>query len=226
MTDPTQQKPPVSARLRAVSFRGHKSSGDSGPGRYYPAFIEGGLSRAGMGAQVAQHYLMYEALEQASAVLHERLGTRFHFWLPQLHRLPSLTDDLRFWWGEQWSERIEVTPGIGEYVERIRTVSVDSVPLFVAHQYTRYLADLSGGQAIGRMVTEAYRLGDGPGARFYEFQEIDDAAAFKDHYRGLLDAEGFSEAEVEAIEAEVWEAYRLNNLAFSDLESRFEEYAA
>lgn len=224
-THDPQVETPVSARLRAVSFEGHTPPDDYSPGRYYPAYTTGGLSREGVGAQAAQHYLMYEAIEGAAEHLRDRLGDDFHFWIPQLHRLPSIEDDLRFWWGDGWRDRIAATPGIREYVDRIRAVAFDSVPLYVAHQYTRYLADLSGGQAIGRLVREAYGLGDGPGARFYEFREIEDPIAFKADYRLLLDLEGFSEDDIVRMESEVREAYRLNNLAFADLEARFEEYA-
>lgn len=223
-TDQTTTAPPVSQRLRTVSFEGHTSDPDAGPSRYYEAYTGGTLNRTGAGAQAAQHYLMYSAIESAAQSLHDRLGDRFSFWLPQLHRLPALEEDLEFWWGPRWRDRLESTPGIREYVDRIVEVASASVPGYVAHQYTRYLADLSGGQTIGRLVRESYDLGDGPGARFYEFTEIDDPKAFKDHYRTLLDAEGFSEDEIVLMENEVRRAYALNNAAFRDLEDRFEEY--
>ncbi|MBK0296324.1 biliverdin-producing heme oxygenase, partial [Bacillus sp. S34] len=58
---------------------------------------------------------------------------------------------------------------------------------FVAHHYTRYLGDLSGGQMIGRMLAEQFGF-ETNGILFYIFDQVADPSAFKDTYRAQLDA--------------------------------------
>ncbi|GAB3598237.1 biliverdin-producing heme oxygenase [Microbacterium tumbae] len=224
-TTPTTESGPLSQRLRTVSFEGH-SGDDSAPSRYYEAYTRGGLSREGVAAQAVQHYFMYRSLEAAAERLHERLGDGFAFWLPELHRLPSLRADLRHWLGADAEEHVEISPRLRPYIDRLDEVAGSSLLHYVAHQYTRYLADLSGGQQIGEMHRRAYGLDRGEGATFYEFAAIDDPGAFKARYRALLDAASFSEEEILQIEEEVRLAYRLNNEAYADLEERFEGYRA
>lgn len=226
----------LSARLREVSFGGHgggKNWSGDGPGqqdpRFAKAYMRGGLNREGIAAQAAQHFLMYEALERAAELHHERLGDSFEFWLPELHRLPSLTADLEHWIGSSWQTLVRErynTAGIAAYVDRLNAVASTSLPLFVAHHYTRYLADLSGGLMIARAFRESYGMEGDTGTRFYTFDEISDPKAYKAAYRERLDNAGFSAAEQAEIAREVALAYDLNNNAAADLERRYKEYAA
>lgn len=96
----------------------------------------------------------------------------------------------------------------------------------MAHHYTRYLADLSGGLMIARMFEQSYGIEGDTGVKFYRFPGIEDPKAFKERYRELLDGAGFSEEEQAVIAEEVALAYRLNGEAGADLEARFEEYRA
>ena len=57
---------------------------------------------------------------------------------------------------------------------------------FVAHHYTRYLGDLSGGIFIGRVMQRRFGF-DTNGIGFYLFADIADPRAFKDVYREQLD---------------------------------------
>ncbi len=235
MTTPTPaEQIPLSQRLREVSFSGHGSSDTwegeekSGP-RYYDAYLKGGLTREGIAAQAAQHFLMYEALESAAEAQRAQQGEDFAFWMPELHRLPALVQDLEHWIGQDWEPQVRGryrTPGIRAYVDRIEEVGSSSLPLFVAHHYTRYLADLSGGLMIARMFERAYGIEGDEGVRFYRFPQIADPTVFKERYRSLLDEAGFGAVEHEQIAQEVARAYALNNAAGADLEARFEEYRA
>lgn len=231
---PSTETPTLSQRLRQVSFGGHGGSDDwEGEGKagpsYYDAYLKGGLNRAGIAAQAAQHFLMYEALENAAAEHRDRLGGDFVFWLPELHRSPALREDLQHWIGDDWEADVRGVysiPGIRAYVDRLNEVAPNSLPHFVAHHYTRYLADLSGGLMIARMFEQAYGIEGDAGVRFYRFPGIGDPGAFKDSYRTLLDDAEFSPEEQDLIAEEVALAYRLNNIAGRDLNARFEEYSS
>jgi hypothetical protein len=65
-------------------------------------------------------------------------------------------------------------PATERYVARLHAVT-SGEPAFVAHHYTRYLADLSGGQYLGPAIAAAYgRSGDGH--RFFVFEGVDPPA--------------------------------------------------
>jgi hypothetical protein len=60
--------------------------------------------------------------------------------------------------------------------------------LKVAHAYTRYLGDLSGGQVLARVARKTYGLEKGgAGTQFYEFDNIENKNGYKKGYRARLD---------------------------------------
>ena len=75
------------------------------------------------------------------------------------------------------------------YVERAPRLPREWGGLFVAHHYTRYLGDLSGGQAIGRILDREFALG-GRRLAFYAFAAVPKPKPYKDAYRARLDALG------------------------------------
>src|SRR3546814_10316408 len=97
----------------------------------------------------------------------------------RLTRLPALEADLEFLIGPDWRERIHPLPTTERYVDRIRTVGTAWAGGFVAHHYTRYLGDLSGGQFIGRLMQRRFGF-ETNGIGFYLFDDIADPKAFKD----------------------------------------------
>ena len=139
--------------------------------------------------------------------------------MPELTRLPALSGDLAFLVGPGWRERITARPATVEYRERLRAVAFDRASAFVAHHYTRYLGDLSGGQYLGPAIAKAYGL-DGRGHRFFVFEGIR-PRAFRARYRELLDRISWPRAEEDAFVAEVSEAYRLNINVLAELKERW-----
>ncbi|WP_395110079.1 biliverdin-producing heme oxygenase, partial [Actinomadura sp. SCN-SB] len=102
------------------------------------------------------------------------------------------------------------------YCARLREVCFDWPGGFVAHHYTRYLGDLSGGQYIGVQVRKNLGLAAGDdGVRFYRFPG--EPKSYKDRYRALLDDAPWDRAERARIIAEVKRAYRLNAAVTADL---------
>jgi len=98
---------------------------------------------------------------------------------------------------------------------------------FIAHHYTRYLGDLSGGQAIARLVSRQHGF-EGDGVAFYDFAELGPIPHFKKAYREALDSLGaeLSDAERQRMCDEVREAYRFNTETFRDLDVVREKTAA
>ncbi len=90
----------------------------------------------------------------------------------------------------------------------------------LAHHYTRYLGDLSGGQAIATLVMRNLMIPPNF-LSFYEFDEIDDKVRYKETYREGLDSLNLSTADTKIFIDEVVLAFRFNQYIFADLEKRW-----
>lgn len=205
-----------SGELRRATWGEHESSEHS---TFMEDIMRGRATRDDYAALVAQHYFMYVALEAAAEKFtQDPAYTGFH--PAALVRLPSLEADLEHLMGEGWRDRIAPVPAVAAYAARIREVADQGwLPGILAHHYTRYLGDLSGGQAIARVVARQHDL-DEAGVAFYAFPELGDLRAFKTAYRDGLDALGtdLDEAERQRVVDEVREAYRFNTETFIDLD--------
>jgi heme oxygenase len=176
---------------------------------YMQALLAGALSRDEYADLVAQHYFAYRIIEDAAGRLADDplAGPFIH---ASLNRTAALEDDLRFLLGDAWRERITPNEGTTAYVSRLEDVCYRWPGGFVAHHYTRYLGDLSGGQVIRAAAERAFGLEDGRGVQFYVFPEIADHREFKRAYRASLDAAPWDADERELVVDEVLFAYRLN----------------
>lgn len=171
-------------------------------------------------ALVAQHYFLYIELEAASDLLHgaadEQLAA---FDPPGLRRIETLERDLQHLIGPDWRDKIQPVAATAAYTERIREVAAAGwLPAVVAHHYTRYLGDLSGGQMIAKQMRKQHGF-EKAGVEFYDFSEIAPLGAFKNAYREQLDllGERLSEADRERFLDEVRIAYEFNTAVFNDL---------
>lgn len=204
---------------RLVRERSSAHHGSSESASFMTDLMAGRATLNDYAALVAQHWAIYEALEEAAEALSEHPLVA-PFISPELVRLPSLENDLAALVGNDWRRRIELVPATVEYAARIREVAAEWPAGVIAHHYTRYLGDLSGGVHIGRVVDRQFGFGGGAGATFYRFDGISDPAAFKDAYRSQLDAAPLSPDEAERVIAEVLSAYDRNTLVFEQLAAR------
>lgn len=167
---------------------------------------------------VAQHYYMYEALEEgAELLLADPAFAPFHS--RALVRMPALEADLAHLIGDDWRDRIAPVPATAAYAARIREVAEEGwVAGLVAHHYTRYLGDLSGGQMIAKRVAKQHGL-DREGVAFYDFSELGSLVDFKNEYRVALDGfgAGLTDQERDRMLEEVRAAYAFNTAVFVDL---------
>ena len=210
----TAELPRFSAALRDATWQDHEQAESSA---YMTALMGGELPIDGYANLAAQQWFVYAVLEAASDAMRSD-PVAAPFVSDDLTRLPAIEADLTHLIGDDWSHRIESLPATTAYCDRIRSVCFDQPGAFVAHHYTRYLGDLSGGQYIGRVVKRVYELDDA-GASFFTFEAIDDAKAFKDGYRARLDAAPWSPDEQDAVIAEIRDAYRLHREVFADLDT-------
>lgn len=206
---------PFSQAVRERTRSGHSES----EGATFMSDLIAGLgTKEDYIALVVQHFFIYRALERAADQM-KNDPVAAAFVTPELTRLPSLEADLAFLLGHDWSARIVPCAATERYVDRLNEVAATWNGGFIAHHYTRYLGDLSGGQMIAAAMRRQFGF-DHQGLEFYRFEDISDPASYKDTYRAKLDAVLWNEQERENVIDEVLLAYRLNTEVFIDLATR------
>jgi len=209
---------PLSTAMRDGSKVEHEAAEGS---VFMTELLAGRVAEAGYAAYLLRLRVVYDALESAGrAHHHDPLVGAVHD--QDLERLAALDADLDHW--APGGDRSVDSPAADRYADRIRTAAAEWGGAHVAHHYTRYLGDLSGGQAIGRILDRDFDLG-GRGIAFYAFASIPKPKPYKDAYRARLDALGTTPAEKARIVSEVQEAFRLNRALFAELGERLPEYA-
>ncbi len=180
------------------------------------ALLDGTVERSDYAQLVAQLYYVYRALEEgADALAGDEVAAPFLF--RELDRVPAFESDLEVLIGAHWREVIAPLPSTAAYADRIAEVAATWPGGYVAHHYTRYMGDLSGGIFIGGVVRRTYDLTETHGASIYTFEEIPSPKAFKTRYRELLDAAPWDAAEHETIVGEIVDAYGRNTTLFRDV---------
>ena len=215
MADPPEADR-LSVNVRRSTAGEHDAAQRSG---FLEALSEGLLPLQAYAELTAQHWFVYEALESAATTMaDDPVVATFLF--PELRRLPSLEADLAFLYGPRWADEITALHSTTVYCTRLRDVAFRAATGFIAHQYTRYMGDLSGGQYLGAAIVRAYGLPGADGHRFFVFAGVD-PTSFKAHYRSLLDGLPWSGRERQRFLDEVVEAYRLNIAMLNELQKRW-----
>ncbi|MBL8636534.1 MAG: biliverdin-producing heme oxygenase [Myxococcales bacterium] len=170
-------------------------------------------------------YTVYGALEEGLRRHPNHPVLCWSAW-PLLWREQSLGEDLdhlalrrceastqRLTWRQQ-----SPSAAAHEYAEQIRRQAQHSPFLLLAHAYTRYLGDLSGGQILRRIAGFALDLSGPDGLRFYEFSQIPNIGQFKQDFRQWLDRRPLSAAEQSAVVEEAIAAFSWNGAIFESLQ--------
>ncbi|MFC3519027.1 heme oxygenase (biliverdin-producing) [Streptomonospora nanhaiensis] len=209
---PDTEQTPFSTELRQATWSDH---GDAEQQGFVQALLDGTLPRAAYAAMLAQHHFVYAALEEVGRTLAEDpLAGRIHF--PALSRVPALHRDLTALYGPDWRDRVFPTPPTRAYTARIEGTAADPAR-YVAHHYTRYMGDLSGGRFLRRAAERAYGIDADSGTAFFDFPGLGSLLRFKDGYRRRLDELDLDAAARRRVVAETRLAYRLNAEVLADL---------
>ncbi|MGJ4995164.1 heme oxygenase (biliverdin-producing) [Bradyrhizobium sp. HKCCYLS3077] len=147
---------------------------------------------------------VYDALE---AELSRHAGTAVVGLIvrPELHRTAAIKAGLARLDGSH----LPLLPEAIAYVGAIREAGAGSGHPLLAHAYTRYLGDLSGGQIIKKILARSLELPT-EALSFYDFPEIADIPRFKDGYRDALERAGAAMDEHDVVVEEAATAFKLN----------------
>jgi heme oxygenase len=155
----------------------------------------------------------YEALE-AGLERHRAAGVLAALARREVYRASAIEADLAALVGRDWRQTLPLLASGQRYADRVAAAASGDGAGLLAHAYTRFLGDLSGGRVMaGRLAGILPPLPGG--LRFHEFPAIADLAAFKRAYLAALDDAGRRVGDQQAIVEEAAEAF-ICNIAVSE----------
>ncbi len=204
----------LAVKLREGTKTSHTMAENVG---FIKCFLKGTVEKTSYRTLVANLYFVYSAIEAELERLKDHpIVSQIYF--PQLNRQQSLERDLAYYYGVNWRDQVAPSPAAKAYVQRIHEIGETAPELLVAHSYTRYLGDLSGGQILKGIAVRGMNLSEGEGTAFYTFDEIPDEKAFKANYRQAMNDLDVDEASAQRIVDEANAAFGMNMHMFQELE--------
>lgn len=187
---------------------------------FVKSFLGGVVDKESYKKLVANLYFVYSAMEEVIELNKEHPFIK-PIYFPELNRQKSLEQDLTYYYGDAWASSISLSDATKSYVERIKQIGLERPELLVAHAYTRYLGDLSGGQLLKKIAQRAMNLTSGEGLAFYEFDSIKDEQEFKQNYKKAMDSLPLTSELADQIVAEANLSFTMNMKMFQELETSF-----
>ncbi|KAJ6658959.1 hypothetical protein lerEdw1_019596 [Lerista edwardsae] len=183
------------------------------------SFQKGQVSLQEFKLYLASLYYIYCALEEESERNKDNpVYAPVHF-PAELYRTTALEQDLQYYYGPGWREDICCHEATQKYVNRLHHVGQHEPELLVAHAYTRYLGDLSGGQILKKIAQKSLHLPTtGEGLAFFNFPGVTNISKFKQLYRARMNSIPMDCATEERIVQEARTSFLLNIEVFEELQ--------
>ncbi|NEO77484.1 heme oxygenase (biliverdin-producing) [Moorena sp. SIO4G3] len=204
----------LATKLREGTKTSHTMAENVG---FVKCFLKGTVEKTSYRKLVSNLYFVYSAMEEEME-RHREHPILSKIYFQELNRKKTLEQDLCYYYGSNWQDKVVPSVAAKEYVQRIKDMSEKEPELLVAHSYTRYLGDLSGGQILKKIAQRGMNLSDGQGTAFYEFKQIPDEKGFKAKYRQAMDELPIDDATADRIVEEANAAFGMNMKMFQELE--------
>lgn len=185
---------------------------------FVKSFLGGVVDKNSYRTLVANLYFVYSAIEEEMNN-NSSCSLLKPIYFPELNRKDSLEKDLQYYYGLDWATLIKPSFVAQTYVDRIHNIGIHQPELLVAHAYTRYMGDLSGGQILKNIAKKAMKLPGDIGTEFYIFREIESEKDFKNKYRDALASIPVNNCQMRLIISEANVAFNLNMKMFQELNS-------
>ena len=184
--------------------------------KFVASFLRGVVDYEEYRKLLTNFYYVYDTMEQRIRETEDPMVQAVRS--EALERKEGIERDLEYYYGADWKEKQIPSEACNKYCHRLNEVAEQNPYLLVAHHYTRYIGDLSGGKILKEITARVLNPPEGKGLDFYEFPSIPDAKLFKQNYRACLDNLGTDTSQENALITEANYAFRLNMYMFDEIQ--------
>ena len=185
---------------------------------FVKSFLSGVVDKKSYRKLVANLFFVYQAIEEELEKNKTHMAIK-PIYFPELKREYSLSQDLEYYYGYNWQQEVSPSAATKIYIDRIHSIGENQPELLIAHAYTRYMGDLSGGQILKNIAQNAMNLSGTDGTSFYNFNAISDENLFKENYRNALNNVPLNDDQISQIITEANISFNLNMKMFQELNS-------
>jgi heme oxygenase (biliverdin-producing, ferredoxin) len=155
---------------------------------------------------------VYAELERALERVPPARGAG-RFARPVLYRAAAIARDLAALHGPGWAAELPLLAPGEHYAACVAEAAAGDGERLIAHAYTRYLGDLSGGQLIGAILSKRFGLEPDQNA-FFLFEGGVPVETLRTEFRRDLDLAGAEISSIPAVVAEAARAFQCNIALF------------
>ena len=202
-----------SADLKEGTKESHSAAENT---KFVASFLRGVVDCEEYRKLLTNFYYVYDTMEQRIRETEDPMVQAVRS--ESLERKEGIERDLEYYYGPDWKDKQIPSEACNKYCHRINEVAEQNPYLLVAHHYTRYIGDLSGGKILKEITSRVLNPPEGKGLDFYEFPSIPDAKLFKQNYRACLDNLGTDTSQENALITEANYAFRLNMYMFDEIQ--------
>ena len=184
--------------------------------KFVASFLRGVVDYEEYRKLLTNFYYVYDTMEQRIRETEDPMVQAIKS--EDLERKEAIERDLEYYYGPDWKEKQEPSEACNKYCHRLNEVAEKDPYLLIAHHYTRYIGDLSGGKILKEIAARVLKPPVGKGLDFYEFPSIPNAKEFKNNYRSVLDNLDCDEQQINALITEANYAFRLNMYMFEEIQ--------
>ena len=184
--------------------------------KFVASFLRGVVDYEEYRKLLTNFYYVYDTMEQRIRETEDPMVQAIKS--EDLERKEAIERDLEYYYGADWKDKQIPSEACNTYCHRINEIAEKDPYLLVAHHYTRYIGDLSGGKILKEITARVLKPPAGKGLDFYEFPSIPNAKLFKQNYRAVLDNLGVDSSQENALITEANYAFRLNMYMFDEIQ--------
>ena len=184
--------------------------------KFVASFLRGVVDYEEYRKLLTNFYYVYDTMEQRIRETEDPMVQAIKS--EDLERKEAIERDLEYYYGPEWKDKQTPSEACNTYCHRINEIAEKDPYLLIAHHYTRYIGDLSGGKILKEIAARVLKPPVGKGLDFYEFPSIPNAKEFKNNYRSVLDNLDCDEQQINALITEANYAFRLNMYMFDEIQ--------
>ncbi|CAO3610507.1 unnamed protein product [Cunninghamella blakesleeana] len=225
---PILENPELASAMKEGTKKVHRAAESS---VFTKRFLKGDISREEYGRYILSLYFVYQKME---ALLNQykdhQVVSIIHF-PEELNREQALLEDLEYFYGKELVKQViqpkNITPAVQQYLNAMDKACEKEPSLLIAHSYSRYLGDLSGGQILAKRLKKSILHLDEKdssswetkeGLKFYHFDQLGNQAEFKDFYRQRLNGAQVNAEQRDLIVKEAVHSFELNIALFDEIQ--------